>query len=215
MKTKIFGLAAALTVISQSVFSAPMVYTSEADWLAALGGAAVVTETFDSSSTSPLSTGTTDLGLLDIIITGNPTSNQVIGSGDLELQGNLGVAGADSITFDDFDIAGMNAFAGDWKSTTSGALLTVTINGMLIEFDNYLTDPNSPGYGFLGFIDFAGISSMTFGVENILASEIFTLDDARMASANRTAAVPLPSPLALLAIGLMTLVANQRKHRAL
>jgi hypothetical protein len=58
------------------------------------------------------------------------------------------------LTFHSFDNAPIIAVAADWFSTTSGASLTVTINGQLIKISDHLATSGShaSGTGFLGYV---------------------------------------------------------------
>lgn len=191
----IFALTSALLFGPISAFAVPIVYTSEASWLTALGGAAVTTEDFSSSPSGVLAAGTTDLGLFDVTITSNAEGQ--IGVFSEILNGDIDADSTLSMVFSNFDVTPLIGFAGDWGSTTTGDLLTITINGTTIQFDNFLA---GSGDGFLGFIDTDSFTSLTFGTEGTTTfGEFFTLDNVQVA----TSSVPEPGILALLTIGLL------------
>lgn len=205
-----FVLTGALLMGSSAAVAVPIVYTSEADWLTGLGGATVTTEDFESSPLGLLSVGTTDIGLFDISITSNAEGQIGIANGgsidgSRELKGDIDNDSTLSMGFSSFDVSPLIGFSGDWFSTTSGDLLTMTINNSIIDFSSYLS---GAGDGFLGIIDSDGFTSLTFGTENPSAfGEFFSLDNVNVA----TASVPEPTILGLLAIGLFGIGFARRK----
>jgi hypothetical protein len=158
------------------------VYTTLATWEARVA-AAVVTQCISIDDFSgpeiPLVTGTTDVGLFDVTTDlGDPSLGQIGGI----FRGNIysPFTGTPMVlNFHNFDNAPIIAIAGDWFRATTGADLTVTINGQLIKFSDYLG--YNPGTGFLGFVDEGmGITSLIFGTEGGV-NEVFNLDNLRAA----------------------------------
>ena len=198
----IFTFVGALLIGPATALAVPIVYTTEASWLTALGGATVTSENFEASPLGNLAVGTTDVGLFDISITSNAEGQiGIAGGGNIngsrQFNGDIDSDSTLSMNFSNFGISPLSAFAGEWASTTSGDLLTLSVNGSLIEFDNYLA---GAGNGFLGFIDTDGFTSMTFGTEGTTSfGEFFNLDNVQVAS------VPEPGTLFLLAAGLLGL----------
>ncbi len=208
-------LSVLLIAAAGTAQAAPIVYTTEASWLAALGAATVNTENFESSPLGNLAAGTTDIGLFNITINQAGTFTMIANGGAVngtrEYQGRLcdGDPGCDDATAMSFGFdAPLVGFAGDWGSTTTGDLLTMLwVNGATIKFSDYL--PN-PGTGFLGVVDNAGFSTITLGLENQAGffAEVFQLDNARLASGS---AIPEPATLALLGLGLAGLGFSRRR----
>lgn len=206
---KSFALLSGLLFGPVTAFSAVTVYTNEAAWLAATSGS-ISTENFESSPLGALSAGTTDIGSFDITIDNNNEGQIAIvngGSinGSRQFNGDVDTDSTLSVDFSNFSASPLYAFAGEWASTTSGDLLTVNINGQVVQFDNYLA---GTGNGFLGFIDTDGFTSMTFGTEGTTAfGEFFSLDNVQFASAS----VPEASSIYLLAFGLLGLFGIARR----
>jgi hypothetical protein len=163
------------------------VHTTLASWQAAVDAVALATgipqcQSLDdfSGAPIPLVAGTTDVGLFDATIDSLAGVTGTLGQVGGEFVGWINVNGPTIFNLHNFDNAPIIGFAGDWKSTTSSNKLTITINGQLINFGDYLT--TSPGDGFLGFVVAAGINtSLIFNVEDTLTNEgeYFIVDNVR------------------------------------
>lgn len=192
--------------------AAPIVYTNQATFTAALAGTTISTEDFSASPLGVIGGGTTDLGLFSVTIDQNPDLFTAIvdgGSinGTRQLNGDLDEGGV-VFNLSNFSPSPIVAFGGTWTSTTTGDLLTITVNGTTFQFDNHLA---FPGNGFLGIIDFAGFTTVSLGRESVTSfGEAFGLDDVQVA-----AAVPEPATLLLLGTGLLVAGARRRTRRAI
>jgi hypothetical protein len=187
---------------------APLAFTNEADWLAALGGSAVVTEDFESSPIGPLPLGSTDIGLFDVSLNAVDTNGltEILDpgfvNGTRDLRGSVYddlANGPTQIAFI-FDAA-VRGVAGDFFDATSADRLTITLSGVTFNVSDHL---GVPGNGFLGFVDNDPFTQIIFGTQNaaVQPNEAFNIDNVRISPAST---VPEPPPMALLAAGIMIL----------
>lgn len=205
-------LTAAFVVMTGSAQAGLMVFTDEAAWTNAVNGIQV--EDFEASPVGALSAGTTDLGKLSVTIASNPYDSIGVFSGGA-INGSNEFIGylrnGENTALDFADFGSFTAFAGDWRSTTTGDDLTITVAGELVKFSDYLT---GAGNGFLGVVSDMAFSEVVFGVEAATSfGEYFQLDNVRFA--NTAASVAAPSALLLLGLGLlvMGLVIHRMKKR--
>ena len=219
-RSQLFIVGACLLGFSVAANATPIAYTSEADWLAALGSNAVIqVENFESSPVGVYTPGPTDIGLFSVQTdTNDPTAasnrNQIAASGFVNgshefqafiIQDGVGGSLADTSFVDLMFDTPFAGFGGDFFSTITGDLLLVTVNGVAFEFDNFL---GGMGNGFFGIVDLmAPITSIRFTVENPADfGEFWAVDEVQLA------AIPEPDTLALLALALSGL-AFARKRR--
>jgi hypothetical protein len=220
--SRAYVIAFCLLVFAETADAVPMAFTSEADWLTALGGGAVIQmEDFEASPLGVYAPGPTDVGLFSVRTdTNDPTAtdndNAIVDlgfvNGSRELQAFIiqdGVGGGEAdTTFVDFIFeTPLTGFAGDFFSAITGDLLVVSVNGASFEFDDFL---GGIGNGFFGVVDLmAPIASIQFTVENLSDfGEFWAVDDVRLAS------VAEPATLALLALGLVGLWFSGHKIQA-
>jgi hypothetical protein len=180
-----------------------------------MGAASVAVEDFAASPLGPLAVGTTDIGRFSVTINSNAEGGVRIQqpgniNGTRELNGDIDADANSQLDFSGFGT--LIGFAGTWRSTASGDLLTVTVNGTTFEFDNFLT---GVGNEFFGIADTAGFSLLQFGTETFTTfGEAFQLDDAQLATRADPTVVSAPGTLALFGIALAALGIRRRRATA-
>ncbi len=211
----LFGLAISLYLSSLPIttWASPIIFTDETSFADEVIARSldIDREDFEASMLGNFASNqATDLGLVDVIV-GNNVSNsnpptQVSSirgpgpgtiNGSQEFTGFL-VNGANLILSLNFE-TDVFGFAGTWASTTTGDRLTVTVNGTVIEFDNFLT---GSGNGFLGVLDSNPFSNITFGREVLSTNgEFFVLDELLVATST-TVTEPATASLLILVMAL-------------
>ena len=209
-------VVAALMAAGPASAAVITVYTNQAAWEAAVGGM-FETETFDGLPvTTPLAANTTHaLGLVEFEYPGAPDIGSydddlpaITGDPDREFQGSVYQAtwgggdtkpGPHEFTFP-YDVM---AFGADFRTTTSGAMLTATMAGETIAFDDYLADP---GTGFLGVVSDTPFTTVVFDADGGgYTNEQFYMDDLSFSN------IPEPATLSLLGLGALGLVRRRRR----
>jgi hypothetical protein len=166
-----------LTFVSAKV----EVFKVKTEWETRVASASCIINTDDFGDKNiPLVAGAfTDLGLFSAFANTDVEGGQGLFNG--EFDGSVDKELGEIIKFAKFDNGRIIGFAGDWVSTSTGALLTVTINGVTtITFEEFLND-NDQGSGFLGLVVEAGIDALEFSTVNNDGNESFQLDNARTA----------------------------------
>jgi hypothetical protein len=181
-KSRLLGVVCVcvITFFASSVSAAPVVYTNEADWLAAVSG--VVTEDFNATPAGKLSAGSNDIGLFDITL---DDVDNTWGLPAIFGQSLYAVVFSpyawtkqfpQEMSFD-FD-SPVIGFAADWDDVGTGGKLTMTINETLIKFSDY------PSSGFLGVVDSTPFTQVHFGLQFTTGqSDDFVVDNVRLALA--------------------------------
>ena len=184
--------------------AAPLAFTDAAAWAAAAGTAPIPVLMAD---VDPLPPGTTDVGPFSIRIDRNDDGDTRVDGGVFEGDIDASPEETSEIDFVDFDIA-ITGFGAEFFSTTTGDLLTVTINGVTFRFDTLLT---SDGDGFVGFYDPAGITTLAVRTEMLTTDgEAFDMADVRLIP-GEPVETPTPAALALFGLGALVLAAARRR----
>jgi len=181
-KSRMLGVVCVcvITFFASSVSAAPVVYTNEADWLAAVSG--VVTEDF-ATTAGKLSAGSNDIGLFNITLDdvdnswGLPTIfGESLYAVVFSPYARTTQQFPQEMSFD-FD-SPVIGFAADWGGVGTGGKLTMTINDTLIKFSDY------PSSGFLGVVDSTPFTQVHFGLQFTTGqSDDFVVDNVRLAPA--------------------------------
>lgn len=184
--------ATTVTFLESQALATPVVYTDLTNWEANLPLALISIEDFESAPLGPLSTGTTDLGLVDLTIVGNAHTNTIWQPGNVngsrEYSGDAWPDNSISLIFP-LPVFG---FAADFWGTTNAGGLTMTVGSTTITFADHLA---YPGTGFLGVIDDTPFNQVTFGTLSLGSSvnELFYMDNVKFQ--------PIPEPATMLLLG--------------
>jgi hypothetical protein len=211
---RLFGLFVATAMVSgvaAPAAAAPIVFTDRTAWEAAVVIAG--NETF-SNAFAVLPLGTTDLGVVDVTITGTVSTFSSVGSG--LFNGFIQNGGANNVSAITFTFPQpVNAWGADFSTTATGDRVIVTFNGNSYDVGSLLANqspvfPEPAPFEFLGFIDDAPFTSLTMTTAAFTSiGESFFVDD--LSFGDSQTAVPEPATLLLLASGLG--VAARRRLR--
>jgi hypothetical protein len=197
-------------MLPATAFASSITFTNRASWEAAVG--IFFTEDFNAIAAQLLPIGATAVGPFVITLTGtindttgigpglygNPT-NQFIGF----IENDPGFNEVSQIKFDFFPVP-MYAWGADFLSTASGDILVATSNGSIYDFSSLVVSGN----GFLGSIEDASFSSITFTTKTFTTiGEYWEMDNLSYSP------IPEPASLILLAIGIVAVsMACRRKN---
>lgn len=228
MKNSLIGfITITLSTLCPSAPASIMVYTERSAWVAAVSF--YVTEDFEGLSPDTFTLGDNDAGRITVRVSGL-NSGVLVGQNAItrdstspfnvndstQLTLETDRDGVDQQLVDILFGHNINAFAGDWNSTTSSSGLTVTLGSEVIKFNEFLT---GMGDGFLGFVSSAAFSiarfdqlNLTENVAGFTNNEVFGLDNLSISEGVVAInAVPAPSSFMLFGLGLAVLVFA--KHR--
>jgi len=149
------------------------IFTDRAAWEAALGNVDIRTDNFNSYSYADKfgPEANEDLLLFDFTADAVGPNSSTISTdpwagpdGSQQLIGRLSNDDAEGrATFNKFTFASpIKGFGGDWRSTTTGQMVLMEVNGTIIDFEFDIPGFQNPGDGFAGFIDSHPITSATF-----------------------------------------------------
>lgn len=224
IRTTLFAAGAALAAGAAS--AATVTYTSEADFLAAIGTATTQTEDFSgvngTATREQLGASTTFATTGTVVSVAPPSADTVIVSDYLRLSiENSGMPAdsfpnqTNSVTFSlpnattfaslNFGLDGIQGIGNN-----SGTILSLGGSGDTIEFTNL----PSPGFlGFFGFVSDTAFSSLTFSSAGLTTfnDDDFIVDDLQFAA---VAPVPLPASVGFLAFAVAGLGALRRKRKS-
>jgi hypothetical protein len=200
MKITSILAGAALALAALNAQAVLMVFTDRTGWETAITGT-IATEDFNGVTPFAMSTGVNSAGLIAIGLTGGSTDSRIDdGSGGADIDGSNyfhgALDGGGSLGFaDSAEIltSPTVGFGADWTTTITGGLLTLTILGETVQFDNHLS---GIGNGFLGVVSTVVFSSILLDTETG-AAEQFGMDNFSLAFA-----MPEPATAALLGVAL-------------
>jgi hypothetical protein len=209
------GIVAGISIgaIASAASASITVFTDRASWEAAVGGAPITVEDFNSTAPQPIADGSTlDTGLLQIKRDGSANG----GDGDLAisdgstfgdfdgtnfLDGETGIAPHERVDFG-FNGQSVFAFGADFVSPFSGDGIALEVGGQLFNIDTI----SGFDSGFFGIVDTSATYSTISIVgtpEDISFQELWQAD-------NVSYAVPSPGAAGLLAFA--GLAATRRRR---
>ncbi len=172
-------LLAALLSAAETVDAALTVFTDRSSWETSIGSFA--TETFAATDLGDLDPGVNIYNFFTATISANDSGFTAIVepgavNGSRELRARISSDFPNDPSSIDVDLFGsVLGIGADFVGTTDGDLLTLTVAGETIQFDQHLA---GSGNGFLGVISDTPFNSLVLATENpSLSGEAFVLDD--------------------------------------
>jgi hypothetical protein len=204
MHARTYAALAAAGLSIAHAQAAITVYTDQSAWLAALNGADVTLETFNSISPFEFADGQTlDTGLVQITRDGSANGADgaltiSAGGGFDDLDGTNYLRGETGATPHERVEIGFNgqsvfAFGADWFSPFSGDGIALDVGGQIILLDQI----SGFGQGFVGIIS----DSDTFSSISIVGNPDAVTFQELWSADNLVYAVPAPGAMALLGLG--------------
>ncbi len=204
-------LLAALLSAAETVDASLVVFTDRNNWETSIGNFA--TETFAATNLGDLDPGVNFYNFFTATISANDSGFTAIVepgavNGSRELRARISTDFPnDPSSIDVQFLASVLGIGADFVGTTDGALLTMTVAGETIQFDQHLS---GSGDGFLGVISDTPFNVLTLATESsTLSGEAFALDDVSFGPN------VIPEPTTFLVwspLGLSAGVISYRRH---
>lgn len=209
------GLAGAVVVgVGASSAAATItVFTDRASWEAAIGGAPITVEDFNSTTTQPIADGQTlDTGLLQIRRDGSPNAadgDLAISPGTLfgnfdgtnHLDGETGIEPHERVDFG-FNGSAVFAFGADWVSPFSGDGIGLEVNGELFLIDTIAGFDS----GFFGVVS----SSSSFATVSVVGNPAMDTFQELWQADNVSYAIPTPGAAGVLGLAGLAVMRRRR-----